>query len=61
MSFLIGSRRLTSIRVRAFIQLSGSSRFTAHSAVDFIELDGTVIPNIGAGPFYGERVAIKGS
>jgi hypothetical protein len=49
------------VRVRSFIRLTSSNRFTADSAVDFIELDGTLIPNIGAGPFYGERVTIKGS
>lgn len=53
--------RVGRIRVRAFIRLPGSNSFIADAAVDFIELDGTIIPNIGTGSFYGERVTIKGS
>ena len=48
------------IRVRNFIRMNGRDNFTADSAVDFIELDGTVIPNIATGPFTGERVQLRG-
>ncbi len=48
------------VRVRNYIQLNGRHNFTADSAVDFIELDGTVIPNIATGPFTGERVQLRG-
>lgn len=47
------------IRVRCYIQLNGRNNFSAYSAVDFIELDGTVIPDIATGPFYGERVNLQ--
>lgn len=46
------------IRVRAAIHLVNDDNLTADTAVDFIELDGTVIPNIGGGPFSGKRVAL---
>ena len=48
------------VRVRNYIQMNGRNNFTADSAVDFIDLDGTVIPNIAAGPFTGERVQLRG-
>lgn len=46
------------VRVRCFIRMNERNRFTADSAVDFIEPDGTVIPDIGGGPFSGERVQV---
>jgi len=48
------------VRVRSYIELDGRNNFEADSAIDFIELDGTVIPNIATGPFYGERVQLRG-
>ena len=46
------------IRVRAAIRLINDDNLTADSAVDFIEPDGTVIPNIGATPFTGKRILV---
>lgn len=48
------------VRVRNYITMEDRAHFVANSVVDFIELDGTVIPNIAAGPFYGERVQLLG-
>lgn len=48
------------VRVRNAIRMNGTDSFTSDSVVDFIELDGTVIPNIAAGPFTGERVQLRG-
>jgi hypothetical protein len=48
------------VRVRCFIRTTSSNTFDADSVVDFIELDGTVIRNIAAGPFSGERVITRG-
>jgi hypothetical protein len=44
------------VRVRVAITLIGNDNLTANSAVDFIEPDGTVIPNIGSSPFTGTRM-----
>lgn len=48
------------VRVRNAITMNGTNNFTADSAVDFIELDGTIVPNIATGPFSGVRVAALG-
>jgi hypothetical protein len=48
------------VRVRNYLQVADADHFTSDSAVDFIELDGTVIPNIATGPFSGERVQLRG-
>ncbi len=48
------------VRVRASIRLTGPNDFTANSAVDFIEPDGTVIPNIDGGPFGGTKIQVRG-
>lgn len=47
------------VRVRNFIVMEDRSNFTSNSVVDFIELDGTVIPNIGAGPYSATRVQLR--
>jgi hypothetical protein len=44
------------IRVRVLIRLTGKNNLSADTVVDFIEPDGTVIPNIGSSPFTGIRV-----
>jgi hypothetical protein len=46
------------VRVRASIRLTDEDNFTADSAVDFIEPDGNVIPDIGSGPFTGARLKV---
>jgi hypothetical protein len=46
-------------RVRCFIQLTGANTLQADTALDIIELDGTVIPDVAAGPFTGERVQVR--
>jgi hypothetical protein len=46
------------VRVRVAITLIGNDNLTANSAVDFIEPDGTVIPNIGSSPFTGTRMKV---
>ena len=46
------------IRVRATIHLVNNDTLTADTAVDFIEPDGTVTPNIGGGPFSGKRITV---
>lgn len=48
------------IRVRNCILMNGRDNFTSYSAVDFIDLDGTVTPNIATGPFTGRRVQLRG-
>lgn len=55
-----GQTQVGRVRVRNYIQMNGTDSFTSDSAVDFIELDGTVIPNIATGPFYAERVQLRG-
>jgi len=47
------------IRVRARVRIVNDDNLTADTAVDFIELDGTVVPDIGSGPFSGKRVKIN--
>lgn len=47
------------IRVRNFLRLVNKNFVRVDSVVDFIEPDGTVIPNIAAGPYTGERVKIQ--
>jgi len=48
------------VRVRNFIQLTDGDNFNSIFTVDFIELDGTVIENIGSGTFTGERMQLRG-
>lgn len=48
------------VRVRNFIRMLGPNNFTAYSAVDFIELDGTVIENIDSGIFTGQKMTVRG-
>ena len=48
------------LRVRNFIQLTDGNRFASDYVLDFIELDGTVIENIGSGTFTGERLQVRG-
>ncbi len=48
------------VRVRNVITMNGRDNFAADSAVDFIEPDGTIVPNIAAGPFSGTRVQVLG-
>ncbi len=44
------------VQVRTFIELVGVDSLTARTAVDFIAPDGSLIPNIDGGPFYGKRI-----
>ena len=46
------------IRVRARIHIINDDNLTADTGVDFIELDGTVVPDIGSGPFTATRVTV---
>lgn len=46
------------VRVRATVRLTDEDNFTADSAVDFIEPNGNVIPDIGSGPFTGTRLKV---
>jgi hypothetical protein len=48
------------VRVRAAIRLIDDENLTADTAVDFIDLDGTVTQNIATGPFYGKRLKLRG-
>ncbi|CAN5229923.1 hypothetical protein BH10ACI1_BH10ACI1_27520 [soil metagenome] len=48
------------VRVRNFARMSDNNHILVDSAVDFIELDGTVIPNIATGHYTGERVQLRG-
>jgi len=47
------------VRVRVAIQLIDNDHLTAQTAVDFIEPDGTIIPNIDSGPFTGTRLKVE--
>lgn len=44
------------VQVRTFIELVGADSLKAKTAVDFIDPDGNVAPNIDGGPFYGKRI-----
>jgi hypothetical protein len=44
------------VQVRTFIKLVGADSLTAQTAVDVIEPNGNVIPNVDSGPFYGKRI-----
>lgn len=46
------------IRVRVSIHLINDDNLTANAVVDFIDPDGTVIPNIGGSPFSGTRIKV---
>jgi len=47
------------VRVRVAIHLIDSDHLTGDTAVDFIEPDGTVIPDVDSGPFTGERLLVE--
>ncbi|HRQ42135.1 MAG TPA: hypothetical protein PLD25_29805 [Chloroflexota bacterium] len=47
------------VRVRAAIQMVDNEHLTAQTAVDFIEPDGTIIPDIDGGPFTGTRLKVE--
>lgn len=47
-------------RVRNFIVLNDGNNLTSYYVVDFIELDGTVIEDLGSGTFTGSRMQIRG-
>ena len=47
------------VRVRGSIRMMSSNDFHAVTAVDFIELDGTVIEDIDGGPFDGSRLQVR--
>jgi FlgD Ig-like domain len=44
------------VQVRTFITLAGADSLVAQYAVDFIDLDGNLVPGIDSGPFYGNRI-----
>jgi hypothetical protein len=46
------------IRVRVSIHLIDDDNLTAGAVVDFIEPDGTIIPEIGATPYTGTRLKV---
>jgi hypothetical protein len=46
------------IRVRSKIRFGNDDTLTADGAVDFIQPDGTVIPNIASTPFTGRRIKV---
>jgi hypothetical protein len=46
------------VRVRCQIHLDSADHLTAQTAVDFIEPDGTIIPDIDGGPFEGVRMQV---
>ena len=46
------------IRVRSRIHLTSEDVLTADGVVDFIQPDGTVIPNIASTPFTGARMTV---
>ncbi len=46
------------IRVRCAIRILSEDNLVGDTKVDFIEPDGTVIPEIGSGPFTGKRVKV---
>jgi hypothetical protein len=48
------------IRLRALITQNSTTTFSADYSVDFIELDGTVIPDIGSGTFSAVKMQVLG-
>jgi hypothetical protein len=46
------------VRVRCAIRIINEDNLVADTKVDFIEPDGTVIPEIATGPFTGKRVKV---
>ena len=44
------------IRVRSTVRVTSHDALTADGVVDFIQPDGTVVPNIGSTPFTGSRM-----
>lgn len=48
------------VRVRNLIRLNGNDKFTADSAVDVIEPDGTVIEGVDTGIYTATRMRIRG-
>ena len=47
------------VRVRAAVHLIDNDRLSGDTAVDFIEPDGTIIPDIDGGPFMGTRLRVE--
>jgi hypothetical protein len=48
------------IRVRGAIQMIDEDNFAADVAIDFIELDGTEVPEIATGSFTASRLKLRG-
>jgi len=48
------------LRLRNAISLTDAAHFVSNFAVDFIEVDGTVIPDIATGSFTGEKMQVRG-
>jgi|GEM_PF-1135825 len=48
------------LRLRNALTLPNLNHFTSNFAVDFVEFDGTVIPDIGTGTLAGERMRVRG-
>ncbi|HSE37661.1 MAG TPA: hypothetical protein VLG74_10185 [Blastocatellia bacterium] len=46
------------LRVRGRIRMSDNDTLTADGVVDFIQPDGTVIPNVASTPFTGTRIKL---
>lgn len=44
------------VQVRTFITLVGDDSLTAQTAVDVIDPEGNIIPDVDSGPFYGKRI-----
>lgn len=44
------------VQVRTFIELVSVDSLKAKTAVDFIDPDGNIVPNIDGGPFFGKRI-----
>lgn len=48
------------VRVRNFIHLTDENNFVSDYAIDFIELNGDVIPDLATGSFTGKRMQVRG-
>ncbi len=48
------------IRVRCAIRMIDEDNFEADAAIDFIELDGTEVPEIATGSFTASRLKLRG-
>ena len=47
------------VRVRNFIRLTDENNFVSDYAIDFIELNGDVIPDLATGSFTGKRMQVR--